>query len=88
MQPDRLYINFGFWDAIREKTERPPGYYNRKIEAKVAELGGLKSLYSDVYYPPDAFWQPFDGEAYRRLKQRYDPAGRLSDLYEKTVLRR
>jgi FAD/FMN-containing dehydrogenase len=88
MQPDRLYINFGFWDAIREKTERPPGYYNRKIEAKVAELGGLKSLYSDVYYPPDEFWQQFDGEAYRRLKQRYDPEGRLSDLYEKTVLRR
>jgi FAD/FMN-containing dehydrogenase len=86
LDPDTLYINFGFWDVIRTRTPYPPGHFNRQVERKVAELGGLKSLYSSSYYERDAFWQPFDRDAYRRLKERYDPSGRLKDLYDKTVL--
>jgi len=54
----------------------------------VAELGGVKSLYSDSYYPLDEFWQRYDREVYDRLKRRYDPDRRLRDLYEKCVLKR
>jgi FAD/FMN-containing dehydrogenase len=57
------------------------------VERKVQELGGLKSLYSDSYFPEDEFWRAYDGEAYARLKQRYDPQGRFGDLYQKCVLR-
>ena len=60
---------------------------NRLIERKVAELGGLKSLYSDSYYTKDEFWRVFDHPAYSALKARYDPAGALPDLYTKCVLR-
>ncbi len=37
------------------------------------------------YYPEDRFWDLYNGPAYRDLKQRYDPAGRLLDLYAKCV---
>ncbi len=87
MDPDTLYVNFGFWDVVRRRQPFPPGHHNRIIEAKVAELGGIKSLYSESYYPEDAFWRIYGGGTYRRLKACYDPAGRLPDLYQKCVLR-
>jgi FAD/FMN-containing dehydrogenase len=83
-----IYVNFGFWDVVNDRIARPPGWRNRKIEARVRELGGLKSLYSDSYYTEDEFWQVFDRNAYRALKSRYDPRGALPDLYAKCVLRR
>ena len=83
-----LYVNFGFWDVVNDPVKREPGHYNRKIERKVAELGGVKSLYSDSYYPQDEFWHLYDKPAYDALKARYDPKGRFRNLYEKTVLRR
>ena len=88
LAPGRTYINFGFWDVVRERQARPRGYLNRKIELKVTELGGVKSLYSDSYYPRDEFWSIFDRDTYAALKARYDPSGALGDLYEKCVLRR
>jgi FAD/FMN-containing dehydrogenase len=86
LDPATLYINFGFWDVI--PTTHPPGHFNRKIEAKALDLGGAKGLYSSSYYEPEAFWSIYDGEAYRTLKQKYDPQGALGDLYEKCVMRR
>jgi FAD/FMN-containing dehydrogenase len=88
LPPGAMYINFGFWDVVRERQVRPRGYVNRKIELKVAALGGVKSLYSDSYYPRDEFWSIFDANAYAALKAKYDPAGALGDLYDKCVLRR
>ncbi len=82
-----LYVNFGFWDSVRSRERRPPGYLNRKIERAVAELGGIKSLYSDSYYSREEFWQIYDRPAYQELKSRYDPEGRFKDLFEKCVLR-
>ena len=86
LDPDTLYVNFGFWDVIRTREPHPPGHFNRKVEQKVAELGGIKSLYSSSYYTEEEFWQHYDREAWQGLKQRYDPDGRLGDLYRKTVL--
>ncbi len=45
---------------------RPPGFLNRRIERKVAELSGIKSLYSDSFYTEDEFWSIYDGAAYAR----------------------
>jgi len=86
MEPGRLYVNVGFWDVIRRREKKPRAFYNRLIEAKVRELGGLKSLYSDAFYEPDEFWQLFDRGSYQTLKRRYDPQGHLRDIYEKCVL--
>lgn len=86
--PGALFVNFGFWQPIRRREAKPDHWYNRQIEKKVAELGGVKSLYSDSFYPEDEFWRHYDRTVYEGLKRRYDPQGRLRGLYEKCVLRR
>ena len=75
LKPGTVYVNFGFWDVVRTTEARPPGFLNRRIERKVAELSGIKSLYSDAFYAENEFWSIYDGSAYRALKARYDPAG-------------
>jgi FAD/FMN-containing dehydrogenase len=83
-----LYVNFGFWDIVPNPDKQPPGYFNRKVEDKVRELGGVKSLYSDAFYDEETFWQLYDGERYFELKRRYDPENRLKNLYQKCVQRK
>jgi len=81
------YVNFGFWDVKRTREPHPPGHFNRLIERKVVELGGIKSLYSDSFFAREEFQRCYGGEAYRRLKAKYDPQGAFPPLYEKCVLR-
>jgi FAD/FMN-containing dehydrogenase len=81
------YVNFGFWDVIRSRKGYMPGHFNRLIEQKVSELGGIKSLYSDSYFPREEFVRIYGGEAYRELKRRYDPSGAFPELYDKCVLK-
>ncbi len=87
MDPDTLYVNFGFWDVVRRRTPFPAGHHNRRVEQEVARLRGIKSLYSDSYYPEEEFWRIFPRDAYAALKARYDPQGRAKDLYQKCVLK-
>jgi FAD/FMN-containing dehydrogenase len=81
------YVNFGFWDVKRTREGHPPGHFNRLIEQKVVELGGIKSLYSDSYFPEDEFHRLYGGDAYKALKVKYDPAGAFPGLYQKVVLK-
>lgn len=85
MDPNTLYLNFGFWDGV--KTKKEDGYYNRLIEEKVRELGGKKSLYSTSFYSPDEFWELYNKPRYDELKQKYDPKNALKNLYDKCVRR-
>jgi FAD/FMN-containing dehydrogenase len=86
-EPDVLYVDFGFWDVIKTRAAHTAGYFNRLIERKTAELGGAKSLYSEAFYDRDEFWSIYNEPHYRELKRKYDPQGRLRDLYEKCVMR-
>jgi FAD/FMN-containing dehydrogenase len=80
------YVNVGFWSTV--PIGAAEGETNRRIEREVGELDGHKSLYSDAYYPREEFDARYGGDAYRAVKGRYDPDGRLLDLYEKAVQRR
>jgi FAD/FMN-containing dehydrogenase len=80
-KPDQLYMNFGFWDMIPSNHE--PGYFNRKVENKVDELGGNKSLYSTMYYDRDTFNRIYNDSHYQIIKKKYDPNGIFKQLYEK-----
>ncbi len=86
--PAGRYVNFGFWDVKRTRAAHPPGHFNRLVERKVMELGGIKSLYSESYFPEEEFRRLYGGEAYAALKRKYDPQGAFPGLYEKCVLRR
>ncbi|WP_020670111.1 FAD-binding oxidoreductase [Amycolatopsis nigrescens] len=85
LEPDVLYVNFGFWSAVPLADGEPQGTHNRMIETTVSDLGGRKSLYSESFYDEDVFWQLYNGSAYRAVKDRYDPEHRLLDLYDKCV---
>jgi FAD/FMN-containing dehydrogenase len=80
-----LYVNVGFWGTVSLPPGKIPEYHNRLIEREVAALDGHKSLYSTAFYTRDEFWRHYDGSAYRKLKETYDPNGRLLDLYDKCV---
>ncbi|WP_116050608.1 FAD-binding oxidoreductase [Amycolatopsis palatopharyngis] len=88
LDPDTLYVNFGFWSSVELGEEEEDGTYNRLIEQTVTRLGGRKSLYSASFYDRDEFWRLYDGATYRELKRRYDPEKRLLDLFDKCVLER
>ncbi|MDU0290244.1 FAD-binding oxidoreductase [Saccharothrix longispora] len=88
MDPDVLYVNVGFWSTVPLRPDEELGSRNRMIEDEVTRLGGHKSLYSDSYYGEQEFWDNYNGPEYRKLKERYDPDGRLPDLYAKCVLRK
>ena len=81
------YVNFGFWDVKRTRDKHPAGHFNRLIERKVAELGGIKSLYSDSFFERNEFAARYGGAEYALLKAKYDPAGVFPQLYDKCVLR-
>ena len=84
MKPGELYVNVGFWSSVPQSPGEPDAH-NRRIEQLVSDLDGHKSLYSTVHYAEDEFWRHYNGPAYRALKQRYDPRGRLPDLYSKVA---
>jgi len=81
------YVNFGFWDVKRTREAHPAGHFNRLIENKVVELSGIKSLYSDSYFPREEFERLYGGAAYQALKAKYDRDGAFPALYEKCVLK-
>lgn len=87
MRPDHTYVNIGFWSSV-PASDPAKGATNRAIEAKVSELDGHKSLYSDSFYTREEFDELYGGEAYKTVKKTYDPDSRLLDLYAKAVQRR
>jgi FAD/FMN-containing dehydrogenase len=84
LQPGERYVNVGFWSTV-PVTPGDPAATNRRIEERVSELGGHKSLYSEAFYDEESFWRHYGGADYPALKERYDPDRRLPDLYAKAV---
>ena len=87
LEPKRTYVNIGFWSSVPTVPGEIEGAANRRIEHKVAELDGHKSLYSDAFYSREDFDALYGGADYRPAKRRYDPDARLLDLYQKAVQR-
>jgi FAD/FMN-containing dehydrogenase len=85
LDPDETYVNVGFWSDAELAPGQAPDHHNRRIEEVLVELDGHKSLYSTSSYTRAEFDRLYGGETYRALKARYDPAGRLPDLYDKCV---
>jgi FAD/FMN-containing dehydrogenase len=87
--PNVTYVNVGFWSTVPMTDGADPseGIINRRIERKVTELHGRKSLYSTAYYDRDEFASIYGGKTYAAIKKTYDPEDRLLGLYEKVVER-
>lgn len=85
LDPDTTYVNVGFWSDAPLAEGQAPDHHNRRIEQVLMGLDGHKSLYSTASYTRTEFDALYGGTTYRDLKARYDPDGRLPDLYTKTV---
>jgi FAD/FMN-containing dehydrogenase len=85
LRPGVTYVNVGFWSSVPADPTAGPGATNRRIEQRVSELGGHKSLYSESFYDEDEFALLYNGAAYAVLKERWDPGARLPHLYGKAV---
>ncbi|WP_205470876.1 FAD-binding oxidoreductase [Nocardioides sp. SYSU D00038] len=85
LEPGETYVNVGFWGTVHVGPDAPDGPRNRAIEAKVHELGGHKSLYSDAYYDRETFDRLYDGANLAAVKRVHDPDDRLPTLYDKAV---
>lgn len=84
----RTWVNVGFWSSVPVDLlgdDAPPGAFNRAIEAKVRELDGHKSLYSESFYSREEFDELYNGALASELKGKFDPDGRFPGMYEKTV---
>lgn len=55
---------------------------NRRMEAKLNALDGLKWLYAQAFYTEREFWNIYDREQYDGLRKAYDAQG-LPSVYEK-----
>ncbi len=79
------YVNVGFWGRVAVGPDAPRSPVNRAIEAKVDELGGHKSLYSEAFYDRETFDRLYGTDRVRGVKDEYDPDHRLAGLFEKVV---
>ncbi|OAL52755.1 FAD binding domain-containing protein [Pyrenochaeta sp. DS3sAY3a] len=78
---DGEYISVGVWGPY-PSGEAEYVRANRGIEAKMKELGGLKWLYSRVFYTEDEWWQVYDKESYDALRKKYDAVS-LPTIWDK-----
>ncbi len=88
LAPGETYVNVGFWGSVHVGPDAARSPLNRAVEAKVGELGGHKSLYSDAFYDRATFDRLYDVPALTAVKSRYDPDDRLTTLYDKAVRQR
>jgi FAD/FMN-containing dehydrogenase len=88
LTPGLTYVNVGFWGTVPVGAHAAHAPRNRAIEAKVTELGGHKSLYSEAFYDRGTFDRLYDGANLAAVKAAYDPAGRYTSLFDKAVRRR
>ena len=65
--------------------DAPEAPLNRAIEAKVHDLDGHKSLYSEAFYDRETFDRLYGGANLAALKAIYDPDDRFLTLYDKAV---
>ncbi|GAD92633.1 FAD binding domain-containing protein [Paecilomyces variotii No. 5] len=81
--PTPEFINVGIWGPSPWGSS-PEAFkaYNRRLEQKVHSLGGQKCLYAHTYYTEEEFWEIYDRETYRKLREKYH-AEYLPDLWEK-----
>ena len=87
LEPGVTWVNIGFWGTVHVGPDAVDAPLNRAIEAKVQQLGGHKSLYSEAFYDRDTFDRLYDGPNLARVKAIHDPDNRLATLYDKAVRR-
>jgi Delta24-sterol reductase len=84
------YLNIGVWGLprhgksfYRNKDHDRFVHDNRKIEAQVSTIGGLKWLYAVNFYTEAEFWDVYDKCKYEAIREDWQ-AGTLPNIWDKT----
>jgi hypothetical protein len=77
---DSLFIDLAIY-GMEQRRDRND---HALLEAKLLELGGMKTLISHNYYSEEDFWKIFNRPNYQHIKAMTDPRNRFRDLYSKT----
>ena len=72
-------LNIGVWGPCPSEDFFAE---NRKLEAKLRSLDGMKWLYAHTYYTETEFWEIYDKEWYDSLRAKYD-ATSLPTVFDK-----
>ncbi|CAD7948413.1 unnamed protein product [Amoebophrya sp. A25] len=88
MAAGKLYVNFGFWDALEDsvvtKGGNASGKVNRALEAACDPNGAIKTLYSTCYYNEKEFYAKYDTQGeYQKMKAKYDPNTRSRPWFDR-----
>jgi len=59
---------------------------NRDIEIKAAELDGRKWFYAHVFYPKEKFWEIYDYNWYKKMREKCHAEEVFPDIYEKVYV--
>ena len=86
VRADTLYYNLGCYCQVKKPRGKGDYYYTRILDRKCFELGGVKMLYSSTFLSQAEFDRVYNGSAYARLKEKYDPERRLPSLFEKCAM--
>ena len=86
VRADTLYYNLGCYCQVKKPRGKGDYYYTRILDRKCFELGGVKMLYSSTFLSQAEFDRVYNGAAYARLKEKYDPGRRLPSLFEKCAM--
>jgi FAD/FMN-containing dehydrogenase len=85
VRSDTLYFNLGSYCQVQRPSGMEPYYWTKLMDRRCFDLGGIKMLYSSTFLDRSTFDELYNGEAYRGLKAKYDPASQALDLYDKVV---
>lgn len=80
-----LYLNLGSYSFVKKKLNKSPFYNTKMIDKFCFALGGIKMLYSSTFMPEKEFNRIYNGQAYKKIKKKYDPLGLFPTLFEKAV---
>jgi Delta24-sterol reductase len=75
-----MLLNIGVWGLRTPGSEYVT--INRKIEAKLKSLHGMKWLYAQTFYTEDEFWEIYDKRWYEDLREKYNALA-LPSVYDK-----
>ncbi len=87
VQPDTLYFNLGSYCQVQRPASMEPYHWTKVMDQYCFDLGGIKMLYTSTFLDRAKFDELYNGEAYRELKAKYDPAGKALNLYDKVACR-
>lgn len=86
VRANTLYYNLGCYCQVKRPRGKGNYHYTRILDQKCFALGGVKMLYSSTFLSQAEFDRVYNGAAYARLKEKYDPGRRLPSLFEKCAV--